>query len=335
MSGVLKTMLSARIKAVMPTLLVLGLSGTAVGLLAYWVAAVKPAPEPDVYALLLIREGETRLPADGRPAAGGGDPSAYRRAQVVLLKSRPILQAALRRPGIEQLEFVKSIADPLRWLGQNVEAVFLENTGVLRVSLREGSPVERAALINAIVDSYMEHLVNEERNEIKARLDDVEKVLSVSGERLSSMRDALRKLGDSFGDSFSIRSLEPQFLHEELSLHRKELLRVQLAKAGAQARLSQRKGGPGGGDKAPAADLEAEIAALAEQEKLLQESIRRVTKELRAAKELQSKWDEVAVVEQSHRELAGRRETYNMELQLVSRASTRILQRAEAGGKGK
>jgi uncharacterized protein involved in exopolysaccharide biosynthesis len=332
MSGVLKTMLSARIKAVVPTLLALGLLGTAAGLLTFWVAAVKPAPEPDVYALLLIGEGETRLPSDGRPAAGGGDPSAYRRTQVVLLKSRPILQAALRRTGIERLEVVKAQADPERWLGQNVEAVYLENTGVLRVSLREGSPEERAALINAIVDSYMDYLVHEEGNEREIRLAKVVDVLHSSEESLRDMRGALRDLMKS--SPLKELSLEPQFLLEELSLHRKELLRVQLAKAGAQARFFQRKGGPGGGDKAPAADLEEEIAALAEQEKLLQESIRRVTTELGVAKELKSKWDELAVVEQSHRELAGRRETYRKELQLGSGPSTRILLHAEAGRKG-
>jgi RNA polymerase sigma factor (sigma-70 family) len=354
MKGVLKSMLRTRIKLVVTSLLALGLLGTAAGLLAFRAAAketsaapppaddpaaVKPAPEPDVYALLLIEEGEPRLLFHGRRAAGDGDPSTYRRTQAVLLKSRSTLQAALQRKETKGLAIIQSKADPVRWLGQNVEAVFLENTGVLRVSLREGRPEERATLINAVVEQYLNEVVYSEQREKEQRVAEVDKLLSVRDDSLKQKRDALSRLSRQLGIASS--AIKRHFDRDDLSLYRKELLRVRLAKVAAQARHKHRKAGAGEGGKAAVAELEEEIAVLAEQEKLLQQNISEVTEKVLRASEseaaesgqLQSLRDAIAAEELFYKELVGRLETYRTELRAGPRV--RLLQSAEAGRKGK
>ena len=200
-------MFRTRIKIVAASLLTLALLGTTTGILAFRAAArelatanpqtssasssrggdhtsVRAESEPDVYALLLIEDGEPRLLPDTRPRTlAGGDPSVYRRTQAILLKSHSNLSAALKKKEVARLAVLKGKTTPERWLTRKVETTFLDNTGVLRVSLAEGSPEERATLINAVVAGYLDNQVYAEQREKEKRLEDLDKVLRSSEAR--------------------------------------------------------------------------------------------------------------------------------------------------------
>ncbi|HEY7158755.1 MAG TPA: sigma-70 family RNA polymerase sigma factor [Gemmataceae bacterium] len=359
MKGVLWNMLQTRIKIVTVSLLTLTLLGTATGFLAFRATAqdsttqsppaparadapapAKRVPGPDVYALLLIEDAEPRLLPDARQAAlPWNDPVSYRKTQSALLMCRPTIQSALRRDEVKRLAIVKEKTEIelVRWLDQNLETTILDNTGMLRVSLGEGSPQERAVLINAIVDAYMDNMVYAEQQEKQKRVMDLEKALNDRKAELKAKREALLRSSVERGDgSLSLRRQSDQ---EELAELRKELLRVRLAKAGALGRFKHWENEKGEEVKATLAKLKEELAALTEQEKLLKQDLgslkERAEKmaniEAHQREELRSLREDIAAEEQFCKEMANRFKTYQVEL--LARPRIRVLQRAEAPSK--
>jgi uncharacterized protein involved in exopolysaccharide biosynthesis len=115
------------------------------------------------YALLEIRESEPKplISESGTSSRSAG--RYLENTPVAVIKSRPILLAALQRPGIADLNIVRSHADPAAWLEENLKVVFLGETDILRVSLDGSEPKEQALLVNAVKDAYMEREVNGQR----------------------------------------------------------------------------------------------------------------------------------------------------------------------------
>jgi uncharacterized protein involved in exopolysaccharide biosynthesis len=75
---------------------------------------------------------------------------------VATIKSRPLLQDTLLRPGIAELNIVRSHKDPASWLEENLKVGFLGETDILRLSLEGTEPEELATLVNAVKDTYMD-----------------------------------------------------------------------------------------------------------------------------------------------------------------------------------
>jgi hypothetical protein len=116
-------------------------------------------------ALLVVAPAVAQTP--DRPAvllhvaqdpAGKGDYRAYRNTQAVVVTTRAVVVAALKKPGIGDLRMVKAQDDPGAWLRENLEVDFPRDGEVLRIRLRGGNPKEAAALVNAVARSYLEHL---------------------------------------------------------------------------------------------------------------------------------------------------------------------------------
>jgi RNA polymerase sigma factor (sigma-70 family) len=343
--GALKAMLRARWMFT-AALLALGLVGAGTGLLALRALAHAPqagasaeqgapAPvpfEPDVYALLLVEAREPRLLPDGQRAEPAGDDAAYRRTQLALLRTRLVLQAALKRPEVAQLEVLKAKADPLGWLEKNLRAMYVDNTGLLRVSVAEGSRPDRAALTNAVVRAYLEEVVGREQKQKTQRLEMLRDIRAAYESNVRDKRNTLHKMMEERG---AASSLKPQFDREDLTGFRAELQRVRLGSIRAQARLNYLKKAPGAEAK-EIVKLEQEVGVLAEQAKLLKAAIdplaRSVQERRRTANdpEIGLLRDDIAAGEQLGRRLTAEEEALQVELRAAPRV--RLLEEANASG---
>jgi RNA polymerase sigma factor (sigma-70 family) len=340
--GAWKAMLRARL--IFPAaLLALGLVGAGAGLFAFRAPAQGPekekptaeaapaqAAEPDVYALLLIEAREPRLLPDGKRDEPAGDDAAYRRTQLALLKSRLVLRAALRRPEAARLEALKGQADPLAWLEKNLRALFIDNTGVLRVSVAAGSGPDRAILTNAVVRAYLDEIVGQERNQKTQRLEMLASLQTRYEDQVRHKREVLRKLTTKRGASLSLKQ---QFDREDLTRFRGELQRVRLETIRTQARLNYLKRSAGA-DAKEVAKLEQEVAVLAEQAKLLRGEIDPLARSAEAAAVAATDPDfdllrqDIAAGEQQVRKLAAEVEALKVEERAGSRV--RLLEEASA-----
>jgi capsular exopolysaccharide synthesis family protein len=84
--------------------------------------------------------------------------TAYLRTQAAVVKSAPVLQAALLKPQVADLEVVRAHADPFAWLLENLTVDFTGGQDTLRVSLSMDNPEEAATLVNAVVQAYFDEL---------------------------------------------------------------------------------------------------------------------------------------------------------------------------------
>jgi RNA polymerase sigma factor (sigma-70 family) len=338
---VVRAMLRARL--IFPAaLLALGLVGAGAGLFAFRAPAQGPesekpgaeaapaqAAESDIYALLLIEPQEPRLLPDGKREAPG-DEGAYRRTQLALLKSRLVLRAALQRPEVAKLEALKGKADALGWLETNLRALFIDNTGVLRVSVAAGSGPDRAALTNAVVRAYLEEIVGREQNQKAERWEMLESLRTRYEDQVRHKREVYRKLTRERGAS---QSLKQQFDREDLTRFRAELQRVGLETIRTQARLNYLKRSAGA-DAKEVTRLEQEVAVLAEQAKLLRGEIEPLARSVEVGSvaatdpEFDLLRQEIAAGEQQVRKLAAEVEALKVEERAGSRV--RLLEEASA-----
>ncbi len=340
--GVVKAMVRTRL-IFAAALLTLAVVGASVGAFAFQAQGPQKPPSsgaatpaqaaaaPDVYALLLVEPREPRLLPGGKRGEPAGDEAAYRRTQLVLLKSRLVLRAALQRPDVAGLAALKDKPDPLAWLEENLRAAFIDDTGVLRVSVARGSPADRAALTNAVVRAYLEEVVGREKNDKAQRWEMLESLRTRYEDQVQHKRQQLRKMAEVRGAS---RSLKQQFDREDLTRFRAELQRVRLESIRAQARLNYLKR-VGSADAKEVAKREEEVAVLEEQAKLLRAEIDPLARSVQAVAaaasdpDLELVREEITAGEQQVRKLAAEVDALKVEERAGPRV--RLLEEASAG----
>src|SRR5262249_42078695 len=95
----------------------------------------------------------------------------YQRSQLVYVKSRLVLNAALSDPHVADLDVVRAQPDPVEWLGKELKADYSLAPEVLRISLTTDKEEDAAAIVRAVRDAYLREVVDKERRQQQDRLD--------------------------------------------------------------------------------------------------------------------------------------------------------------------
>ena len=127
----------------------------------------------------------------------------FRETQMQLIKSRFVLTAALRdpraknQPGIERAD---ARHDAIEWLGRQI-CVECPNprTGILTVSLTSSDPGEAAGLVNAVVEAYMNEVVNDDRQRRRNRLSELQQISAEKENELRRKKEELKRLLENLG----------------------------------------------------------------------------------------------------------------------------------------
>jgi hypothetical protein len=205
-------------------------------------------------------------------AASQGYFDDYRRAQVALLKSRLVLNAALRHPRVAGLSVVREQADPVEWLEKELQTDFNAAPEILTVSLKGNRPDELMPLVNAVVDAYLQEWVHREDRARTERLSRLQKLYSQFDEQVRDKRRRLSDLARVLGgkDEGAI-AVKRQLVKGDLADTRREVCRVDFELVAAQTRLAKLKANAKAGERdAAVAKLEEEVAVLAEQKTILE-----------------------------------------------------------------
>ncbi len=89
----------------------------------------------------------------------------YLYTQAELLKSTPILSAALDRDGIRQMRIFDEIDNPVLYLKKKGIVVDVgKKNDIISISASSSDPTEAARLVNAVVDAYREYHSQSKRN---------------------------------------------------------------------------------------------------------------------------------------------------------------------------
>ena len=196
-----------------------------VAVVAAWFSM--PAPFT-AYALLKIDENAPRLVFS--TAEGEDDFFTFRQTQTALVKSRFVLNAALRKPGISDLQTLRGIEHPVEWLQKNVRVGSYNSPEILQIALEGEHPEELAALVNAVKDAYLDEVVLADRKKRIARVSELESIYNDTEEKVRKKEERVEQLARQLGtgDSAAL-SIKHQMALEQISLLRREHARVRFA----------------------------------------------------------------------------------------------------------
>lgn len=123
----------------------------------------------------------------------------YRDSQMAYIRSRVVLEAALRKPEVAQTETIKGLTHPVEYLAKQLKVDAMESDEFVRIALHGDKPRELATIVNAIKDSYMNEVVFAERNKKIAKLEKLESVLAEKEEQLEEKRKSIDALALALG----------------------------------------------------------------------------------------------------------------------------------------
>jgi hypothetical protein len=158
---------------------------------------------------------------------GREDYRTFKNTQAVLVTTRTVLSAALKKPKVADLALLKRQKDPVGWLRNNLQVDFPRDGEVLRITLTAADPNDAALIVNAVADSYLEELGTKEQNTRQRKLDALTKLVAEYEDNLKMKRRALRDLAEE-GGSIDAKVLEERqrFQWKELDSMERELLDV-------------------------------------------------------------------------------------------------------------
>jgi capsular exopolysaccharide synthesis family protein len=144
---------------------------------------------------LVVRNADT--------SEGRGEFSAYQRTQAAWIKNYWVLGAALQREDVNNLKMVRDQPEPLTWLTEELKIDFQEGSEIMTVTMIGNDPFEAVTLVKAVTDTYLQKIVNMERENRAARLRELGRIYETSAEKLRKQRTLQRTLAESLGTSDS------------------------------------------------------------------------------------------------------------------------------------
>jgi uncharacterized protein involved in exopolysaccharide biosynthesis len=288
----------------------------------------------NVHALLHVASSEPYIlfPPERASNPFRTDFATYQRTQVALIKSRLVLNNAIKRLQSATPDVIKRRADHLDWLAKNLRVDFEIGSELLRVSMRDTEPNDAAVLVNAVVSAYLDEVVDVELKQKRDRYDLLKQTWSRYQESLRQKRKELRSLTEQTGsEDKRVASERYQLRAEQLSACDRELLRIRLERAASETRLARRKAAKEPGDEALKAidHLEESLAVLDAQEKFLKEEAAGlvISNKTRTSVDLNSLRQEIASAEEIAGRIGAEVEVLNIELMAPPRV--RLLEKAE------
>jgi len=129
-----------------------------------------------------------------------GTYDSYKKTQLAMLKSPYVLQGALRKPGIDTLETLQEVgADRLGWLARSLQVTAPGDSEVVQVRLRGKNADDVAKIVNAVVSSFLDDVVNKDRVDRLGRRDALEKKFKENMAELRTRRETLNSLARTLG----------------------------------------------------------------------------------------------------------------------------------------
>jgi capsular exopolysaccharide synthesis family protein len=173
---------------------------------------------------------------------GRGEFLTYLRTQAAWIKNYFVLGAALQRQEVKNLRMVHEQPEPLTWLADELKVDFQEGSEILTVSLTGTDPDEVVTLVKAVTQTYLDKIVNMERQQRRDRLKELADLYGKSVEKLRARRSAMRQLADTLGTSDSQALTQKQMnLLTYFGEKQRQLGQVETELMKAQARLDAYK----------------------------------------------------------------------------------------------
>lgn len=155
------------------------------------------------------------------------DFGSYQRTTLALIKSRLVLNTALKYPGISKLQIIQQQHDPVTWLEKQLLIDFSKGPEILRIAINGENPDELSQIVVAVRAAYLAEVVDKEKNRRKDQLDDIERHWKRYDDTLREKRAKLRELAEAVGSGEAKAiALKQQFALENMAALEKEYFSI-------------------------------------------------------------------------------------------------------------
>jgi capsular exopolysaccharide synthesis family protein len=187
------------------------------------------------FALLRVSSVEPRLVFT--TSEKESDFKTFRSIQATLIKSPLVLNAALQQPEVEAIPWIAVHPDPVTALDQRLKVDYPGDSEILRLAISGSRPYELATFLNAVVSSYLENIVNQDRALRSARLDELVRIYGESEDKVRDRRDRLARLAEKLGTGDTeVAALKQQLALDHFAEVKREHSRVHFELMRAQAK---------------------------------------------------------------------------------------------------
>ncbi|GBD34921.1 Tyrosine-protein kinase wzc [bacterium HR36] len=150
--------------------------------------------------------------------------TSFQKTQAALIRSRTVLQAALAKAELRNLELLQRQADPLAFLETQIHADFGISPEIMRVTMsgQEGQALQ--TIVHAVVQAYLAEVAHKEHAQLRSELERIKDLIARYDEKIRAKQTRLRELEQAAG-SGQVQTLEI-FLRgylEQLDRSRREL----------------------------------------------------------------------------------------------------------------
>ncbi len=127
------------------------------------------------------------------------DYETFKKTQAALMKSTFVINAALRKPGLAQLPMIKREEDQAVWLAENMRVANPQNSEILSITLKGEDREDIKKLVDAVVDSYLQEIVQSEREADLERLDILKRTSRKHMQDIKEKQELIAKLAQEVG----------------------------------------------------------------------------------------------------------------------------------------
>jgi capsular exopolysaccharide synthesis family protein len=127
---------------------------------------------------------------------GRSEYTTFQKTQAARIKGRLVLSTALARDEVKRLGLVQAQADPIAWLEDELKIDNQDGSEIVTVTLSGNNPTEAVTIVQAVVKSYEEQVINLERDRRQARVKELEGIYTKADKQLRQDKEELRQRGE-------------------------------------------------------------------------------------------------------------------------------------------
>ena len=210
--------------------------GSARGAMALAFSKVKPTYA--AIAAIRVEQGEQGMYARSLSPT---DFAEYKETQVALITSPIVLGIALTaHPELYHLPTLQHAADVEAEIRQRLAVQILPKTNLIRVSMSSKSPIESAAIVNAVVDAYLKNATTTNFEETDRRIKRLKEDQATRLEDVKRKRDEIHRLREKLGaaDASGLKDRNAVTL-DQYRRYTDQLTDVEIRRIAAQAQLDR------------------------------------------------------------------------------------------------
>jgi len=158
-----------------------------------------------------------------------GDFASFQRTQIALLKSRFVLNAALGKPKVRALNLaaVAKTITPVEWLDKEIKIETPDGPELPRVTMSGDDPEQLKILVTAVVDSYMEKVVQEQTAHRQKHIEQLKEISVKYEARLKQIQNVRSELAKAIGSGETkVIALKQELTQKQLASAQSELIKV-------------------------------------------------------------------------------------------------------------